>query len=346
MIFSSSFGGAERLTYDLAYSLAAMGHEVLLIINRKIILPENVQPEGLSIVRLRILSRRDPIAKYRIHQLFVGFSPHIVHLHLRRAFSLAYSAGRMVGAKVVTSLHNRGRVSVYSKADLILTPTEDLLVFAKTLCLEEHTVHQVPNFSRITTNKIENHVNTSPRFFSYGRFVEKKGFAILIKAWLTLKERGYHLPLSIAGDGPLKQELQALIIQYQLEDLVQLVPWVDDVVKFIDSFDVFVLPSLDEPFGLTVIEAMARGKVVVASKTSGPNSVLNDEFSERFKPGDPNDLVSAICRLLNRGVHIDMAHIAQEKFQSTYSADAVVPLIERHYKKLLNLEEQDEHQSQ
>jgi len=116
------------------------------------------------------------------------------------------------------------------------------------------------------------------RVVSAGRFVEKKGFNILIAAATLCAASGILCHMDIYGDGPLKATLQKQITEYGLSS-VTLKGWSDDLSRDFAGADLFCSPSLDEPFGLVIGEAMAMGLPVIATETDGAIELLGQQTS-------------------------------------------------------------------
>lgn len=111
-----------------------------------------------------------------------------------------------------------------------------------------------------------------------GRLTEQKGQRYLIDLAKRLKAKNIDFTLFIAGEGELKEELQKLVIQHQLQDNVILLGFVKDLELFMSSIDIFVLSSMWEGFGYVLVEAMLKSKPVVAfNMTSNPEVVADNE---------------------------------------------------------------------
>jgi glycosyltransferase involved in cell wall biosynthesis len=106
-----------------------------------------------------------------------------------------------------------------------------------------------------------------------GRFVQKKGFSVLIDAARLLHQRGIAVQIALYGDGPRAPTLARQVEDAGLTNLA-LHGWHDDLGSVFDNSDMFCLPSHDEPFGLVIGEAMGRGLPMVATMTDGPLDVL------------------------------------------------------------------------
>jgi colanic acid/amylovoran biosynthesis glycosyltransferase len=146
------------------------------------------------------------------------------------------------------------------------------------------------------------------RIGSIGRLVEKKGFDILLRAVATLACKDYPITLSIAGDGPLKDDLIDQSTQLSMSDYVELVGAIphSEVAQWIESLDVFVLAckldSNGDMDGIPVVlmEAMARGVPVISTSISGiPELVVHGVTGLLARPGDAIDLAEKIVMLLD-----------------------------------------------
>lgn len=140
------------------------------------------------------------------------------------------------------------------------------------------------------------------------RMVPQKGYEVLLHALSGLKRSGYRFKALAAGDttllegraGEYKAKIQDLVKELDLSDQVLLMGERKDVHAIMNAADIFVLASLKEPFGTTVIEAMAAGKPVVTSDLPGPHeSAVEGETAFFFPPGDASALQDAVARLLD-----------------------------------------------
>jgi glycosyltransferase involved in cell wall biosynthesis len=127
----------------------------------------------------------------------------------------------------------------------------------------------------------------------------QKGVHLLLEALHRLAKEGIPFVLNIGGAGPERERLEAQTRALGLEREVRWHGWVEDLDAFFARFDVLCLPSLSEPFGLVVIEAMARGKIVVASATDGPVEIIaHGETGYLFPPGDGAALADRLRTIL------------------------------------------------
>jgi glycosyltransferase involved in cell wall biosynthesis len=114
---------------------------------------------------------------------------------------------------------------------------------------------------------------------------------------------------------------------------------VDEVPALLSALDLFVSPSRSEPFGLSIIEAMACGVPVVATKSEGAGEILEDGVTGLLvPPGDHEALAEAICALLDdeRG-RARLAARALEAVRDRFSLERMVTATERLYGSVLGV---------
>jgi glycosyltransferase involved in cell wall biosynthesis len=136
---------------------------------------------------------------------------------------------------------------------------------------------------------------------SLGRLEPGKGFDCLIRAMQIVHKQIPAASLLIAGHDPLGygKRLKELIVKLSLTEQVHLIGFQNDVPAFLCSIDVFALASHSEGFGQVVIEAMAAGKPVVASRIPPLTEIVVDgETGRLVERRNPNAFAEALAYLL------------------------------------------------
>jgi glycosyltransferase involved in cell wall biosynthesis len=134
-----------------------------------------------------------------------------------------------------------------------------------------------------------------PLVLTTARLEKVKGIDYLIEAAVHVPEAMF----LVAGDGPQRSELERLAGQLGLSDRVIFLGFRQDVDRLLAACDIFVLPSLFEGLPLSILEAMAAGKAVVATQAGGNGeAVIHEETGLLVPPCDPEQLASAIRRLI------------------------------------------------
>lgn len=136
------------------------------------------------------------------------------------------------------------------------------------------------------------------RILTVGRLDPVKNQAMLIRAFARLREQVPEAELHIAGEGPSRTELEALIRTLDLSDHVRLLGFRDDVRELLARADLFVLPSHSEGHPVALVEAMACEVPVVASDVGGVAEVIH-ELGEEYllSPTDEEGWTAAMARM-------------------------------------------------
>lgn len=170
-----------------------------------------------------------------------------------------------------------------------------------------------------------------------GNLRPEKGHADFVEAAGLVHERFPHAAFEVWGDGPLRRTLQAHINRLGLDGVVALHGETSQPELVLGRAGIFVLPSRSEATSNVLLEAMATGLPVLATRVGGTPWVIEDEVSGLLvPPGDPAALGKAIIRLLESP---DFANALAERAISVvrdrYGIDAMVTSIESGYRTLL-----------
>lgn len=171
---------------------------------------------------------------------------------------------------------------------------------------------------------------------SVGRLDPVKGHRYLLDAFAILAPRFPDLTLAIVGDGELLPELRSRAKHFGLADRILFLGWREDVSDLLHAFDLFVFPSLSEGMGRALVEAMAAGLPVVASRVcSIPEVLAEGEAGYLVEPASAGALAAGIEALLHdpelRG---RLTKAARERARD-YSVEAMLQKIETVYQDLL-----------
>lgn len=132
-----------------------------------------------------------------------------------------------------------------------------------------------------------------------GRLSPEKGFDLLIRAADRLLRQGLDFNLVIAGDGPQRPELEALITALGQQDWIRLLGYRDDTISLYESLDAFVLSSLREGLPNVLLEALAMEVPAVATRIAGVPRLIEDESNGLLvEAGSVEEIASALARLL------------------------------------------------
>jgi colanic acid/amylovoran biosynthesis glycosyltransferase len=144
---------------------------------------------------------------------------------------------------------------------------------------------------------------SDPRLVCVGRLCEAKGQVLLIEAIAQLKQRGVHANLVLAGDGPMRAEIEKMVREFGLQDKVRITGWIsgDGVREEILAARAMVLPSFAEGLPVVIMEALALRRPVITTYIAGiPELVKAGENGWLIPAGSICDLTAAIEDCLSR----------------------------------------------
>jgi glycosyltransferase involved in cell wall biosynthesis len=245
----------------------------------------------------------------------------VLHCHDRYGNVLGAMAGRLAGApRVITSRrwwsfdrrsHAVANGLAYRASHVVLANSPAVAELLRREGVAPNRIAVVPNFveeddftpaSSGERERFRRELGVAPDAFLAGIVANLrpvKDHATLLRAIARLVPRHPSLHLVCVGDGSLKTELQSLARSLGVEGHVQLLGHRADARRMHRLFDVSVLSSLHEGFPNSVVEAMAAGRPVVASRAGGiVDAVIDGETGLLVTPGDDAAFAVALERLL------------------------------------------------
>lgn len=176
-----------------------------------------------------------------------------------------------------------------------------------------------------------------PLITTIGRLHEQKGISYLLRAVSSMRHSRRACHLLIVGHGPLDDELKALAKQFGVADRVTFLGFCDDVPRVLAATDIFVLASLWEGMPNAVLEAMAAGLPVVATRVEGTVDLIDDgKTGMLVMPRDVPGLATSILRLLDDPARARaLGKAAQAHVRAHFPLDAMVRRHEQLYAELL-----------
>ncbi len=162
------------------------------------------------------------------------------------------------------------------------------------------------------------------KIISVGSLTKNKNHEMLIKAISSISD---NIHLTIVGDGLLKKHLQNIVVELGMVDKVTFYGLASqpELVKLLQEADIFVLPSLYETFAVVLIEAMACGLPVVATKCGGPQSIITSDCLGELCEIDENELRTKITKVINTEYDSDIIrNYVLQNYSSKVFAEKVI----------------------
>jgi glycosyltransferase involved in cell wall biosynthesis len=289
---------ADRDRFDLRFvSLAGRG-----------VLADELEAQGWPVETFEIgpgLHFRAPI---QLAKLFRSWQTDIVHTHNERPLLYAAPAARL--ARVAAMIHTKhGRGTGNSRRQNWLTACaarlSDRFVCVSEDCARLALEQGVPS-NRLTTLHngidIERFAFAGPQSDGPAMIVARlcldKDIATLLRAVTIVVREAPEFRLQIAGDGPCALDLHRLTEKLALKNHVQFLGSVRDVPALLGRASMCVLSSLSEGVPLTLLEAMACGLPVIATRVGGVAEIVQDGVSGMLvDPSAPSKLASALLQV-------------------------------------------------
>lgn len=168
-------------------------------------------------------------------------------------------------------------------------------------------------------------------------FKAQKGPLDFIEAAAIAHRRDPRLRFIYAGDGPMRGEVEAAIARHGLDEVVQLLGWRDDPIELLHACDLYLLTSRFEGLPRSVLQAMACGLPVVATRTDGtPEVVIDGETGLLAPPGDVEAIAARLLEMAgDRALRERCAAAARQRLDEAFDIDAMVDRLDDLYAELL-----------
>jgi len=165
----------------------------------------------------------------------------------------------------------------------------------------------------------------------------EKGLTDLVRAAALIRERVPQHRVVIWGEGPLRADLERLVRVLRLTGTVELRGATAEPEVSLRELDIFVLPSVSEACSNALLQAMATGLAVVATRVGGNTALVTDEATGLLvAPGDPGALAKAIINLIEQpALGAALGARARHRVQSEFGVDRMLGRVESLYERAL-----------
>jgi len=292
----SEYGGAEAFFTRLVVALHREGLEQRVVIRENPARAQTLRDAGIEPVELPFGGMLDFRTRKGLKKEIDDFQPDIVLTWMNRA-SLMCPEGDFVHVGRLGGYYD---LKYYKNCDHLIGNTQDIRDYLLSQGWAAEKAHYLANFvSAERAEPLERKdlytPKTAPLVVALGRLHENKAFDVLLEA----VSRVPGIYLWIAGEGPLRGELEKLAEKYAVKPRTRFLGWREDTAAILASADLFVCPSRHEPLGNVVIEAWAQGVPVLAADSYGPGTLIEQNETGVLVPvDDAKTMAQAIRNLL------------------------------------------------
>ncbi len=307
-----------------------------------------------------------PVALWQLVNVLKKTGINVIHSHDTRTNLLGRLAGRRAGAAIISTYHmpvsaitdmRPLKKAIYGFPDRLTFRLCDRAIAVSDAVRRKliddgypdesrlEVIYNGVDLSRFYIGKRAQHIVTGPPAV-YGpmivgtvaRLSPEKSLETLIRAMLKVTRVFPKARCIIAGDGPMSESLQKLAAELGLEESCIFTGYRDDVPSLLSVMDVFVLTSTVEGLPTSLLEAMAMGKPVVATRVGGVPEIVEDGNSGiLIEPGDEKRIAEAIITLLkDRDMRRCMGMAGRERVKNNFDLNLTTKRIEELYLKALS----------
>jgi L-malate glycosyltransferase len=337
--------GGQHQVLLTVQGLRTLGHRAVLVAHPKGELFRRMS-EGHDLIGLAPRHEVDLAAAWRLWRVIKHLRPEVVHAHDPHAVSAAalalsfgslaappfFVAARRVDFHLKGNSLSRWKNRQVDRFIAASNAIRDMLIEDGIDASRAVTVHEGVDVDRVlSAPPINIHAEYwlpthAPIVGNVAALVPHKGQRYLVEAASLVLRDVPDARLVILGEGELRPQLEHQIHERRLDKHVILAGFRADVLSFHRSFDLFVMSSVTEGLGTSLLDAMAASKATVATRTGGiPEVVADGETGLLVPPRDSQRLAEALVKLLtNDGLRAGMARRAFERVQSRFSATRMV----------------------
>lgn len=308
VITKSNWGGAQKYVYDLATELRLRGHETHVAVGGNGELIDRLQASNIPVHTLgKLKNNMNPFssvfALFELVALYKKIRPNVVHLNSSKVGLFGALAGRVTRVPtIVFTAHgwpfNEERPR-WQRALLRGLMLLTAYISHKVIAVSQKTLNDLraPRSIRKKSTVVHNGIReisfkAATAFYEEKRTMRKEKVALVSIGELH-PSKGFDLALSylhnltdlswewfILGEGKERAKLTGLIRNYNLEDRVHLIGHTKEAATYLESFDLFFLPSRTEALAYVVLEALQTNLPIVASNVGGiPEIIAHDTGS-------------------------------------------------------------------
>lgn len=298
----TDYGGTPRMLMYLARHNSNADMRLIFFCYTPSPLKETVRACGTDVIEYKTIN---PLALIR------GLCREIKHhqvdvlcTHLSRPLIVGFAAARLMG---IPFIHNEHTSAAYRQgvarrlAKVCLPLAQAVICNSRYTCGTIQEAYRLPNeLMHVVYNPVEMRAvsrtraqvrqglgltSEQPLIGHVGGMIASRDQASLLRAFCALRRRYPSAALLLIGDGPLRRDLESLTAELGMTDVVHFLGYADCVGDYLEALDIYVNPTVDEGFGIAVVEAMLAGVPVVLADCGAHPELVNCGESGLLYPG-------------------------------------------------------------
>ncbi|MCF8495746.1 MAG: glycosyltransferase [Alphaproteobacteria bacterium] len=324
-------GGAETAFVDMCLALREASQTLEVVTRANDLRVPQLEQAGIPVHALPFGGTADLYTSWKLSRLIRQFRPEIVQTWMSRGswktprWKPSMNIPRYLA---VARLGGYYKLKYFRNADYFTTITPDIKRHLVELGVEEGRVRHINNFAEtedVTAPVRRADFGTpedAPLLLGLGRLHRVKGFDTLIRVVAALP--GVHL--WIAGEGPERAALEALIQSLDVGGRVRLLGWRSDRAALLQACDICVFSSRYEPFGTVFVQAWAQGAPLITTDSDGPRQFVRDGEDGLMVPvDDATAMGQAVQRLIgDAGLRKKLVEKGHARYRTEFTKERAV----------------------
>lgn len=346
----ADYGGTPRVLLNLASHNANARGRLIVATYMPSALQKEFQRYGAEICNLNTHAL-GPLA-WKVAKMARLVGADVICTHHTRPLVAGYLAAKLTGIPFIHNEHSSAnyRTGIANALANICLPAADAIV-----CNSKYTVNSIQTAYKLPHEKM--HVLYNPVEYRecqlsraamrsemnigeheivvghVGGMIPSRDQATLIRAFQNMKITVPDAHLVMIGDGPLRGELESIVRKSGMTSSVHFIGYTDRIGDYLSAMDIYVNSTIDEGFGIAVIEAMLAGlPVILANSGAHPELITDGKTGVLYSSGDIMDLTEHLIKLANdatlrSGLGLAAVSIARSRFSSKEYAHGYQELI-------------------
>lgn len=333
-------GGAETAFVDTCLALKEAGIEIEIAARNNTTRSPKLEKAGIKIHHLPFGGKIDFYTPYKLKQIIKAFDPVIVQTWMSRGTAKTPASSSPKKYLKVSRLGGYYNLKYYRTTDYFIANTPDIRGYLGRNGVDSaHSVH-INNFApepvvTKTLSKADMQTpETAVAVLALARLHENKALDVLIKSVEDLPD----IHLWIAGEGPLRQELEELATSIGIRERVHFLGWREDRDALLQACDICVVPSRHEPFGNVFVQAWANRSPLVTSNSEGPSQYVHDGEDGIVFPVDDVDALKEALSMLsgNKELQAKIAEAGYQRYLNEFTKHKTVEAYLKFYNDILS----------
>jgi glycosyltransferase involved in cell wall biosynthesis len=330
-------GGAELYSTDIMLSLHEAGIDQCVVLRPTAPRTPELRAAGLRMATEVLDTPIRPLQRWNLARLIRREKPDLIHCWMRRAASLVPAAAAR-HTPTIGWLGDYEELKHFAHCTEFVGVTQDLADhMVRQGIAPEHTAY-VPTFPSVEPAPALDRASLDTPadarvLLTLSRLHPVKGLDTLLRALPSLPE----CYLWLAGDGPMRAELEALAAELGVAQRVRFLGWRTDRGALLRAADICLLPSRYEPFGTVILDAWSTQTAFIACESAGPSAYIRNSENGMLVPADdPAALAAAIAQVLeNPALRQNIIATGYAEYRAGFTREAVTRRMIAYYQSLL-----------